>query len=223
MTNTRLDRDIKQFLELYPNFTYDIRHEKQCSVIKGDIDVCGLDNDYWESYSTEIFIDKGKYPYTIPFVKENSKRIKRIPDNHISEDGFCCLDIDHELEFLSKRGINIKSFYQEKIYPYFVNTQFKKESGNYSNGEYKHQFKGVVQFYNERLNLTSKHLILRILRAIEKNNLPGRNEKPCICGKERKVKNCHLPQIEFLKTLSKKRILNDIDGFERALQLPVTS
>ena len=213
MNNSKLDKDLKAFLDLYSKFIYYERPEKQYSLLKGDIEICDIDGNYWDTFEIEIYIDKHKYPYHVPIVVESSKIIKRDDDWHISDKGVCCLDIDHELEYLSKRGINITDFYQKKIYPYFTNTLYKIKNGEYANGEYLHNFDGIIQFYREKLQISDIKVILVILDKIIENKVPGRNSM-CLCGSERKIKNCHLKSIDFLKTLSKDRILKDLKGFE---------
>jgi len=216
MINNTLERDISQFLDTYSKFTYKERSKMKSSILKGEIDICDVEGNYWDSFNIEIYIDKQKYPYCVPIIKETSKKIKRIDEWHISENGFCCLEIDHELEYMSKRGINIVSFYQEKIYPFFTNTLYKKQNGNYANNEYKHHFDGVIQFYSEKLKLVDVSLIIKILNTVISNNIPGRNE-PCVCGNKTKIKKCHLTIIDFLKNLSKSRLQKDLKGFKELL------
>jgi hypothetical protein len=214
MINKLLENDIKEFLNLYGKFAYEERSGKQYSILKGEVDICDVKGNYWNSFNIEIYIDKQKYPFCIPNVIENSKAIERESDWHISEEGVCCLDIDHKLEYLSKRGINIISFFQEKIYPFFANALYKKNNnGTYANGEYSHNFDGIVQFYKEKLILTDISKIIQILESIINNKIPTRN-KLCLCGKNIKIKNCHLKAMIFLKSLSKDRILKDLDGFK---------
>ena len=143
-------------------------------------------------------------------------KIDRNEDWHISEKGFCCLDIDHELEYAAKRGINIITFYQKKIYPFFANSLYKMKNGNYANEEYKHHFDGIIQFYDEKLKLKDVSVIVKILTSVKNNNIPGRNQF-CVCGKDVKFKYCHLSTIDFLKSLSKDRIKKDLVGFKKSL------
>ncbi len=217
MNNSKLDKDLKVFLDLYSKFTYNERPKKQCLLLKGDIDICDIDGNYWDTFEIEIYIDKSKYPHHAPIVVESSNIIKRDIDWHISKDGICCLDIDHEIEYLSKRGVNITAFYQKKIYPYFTNTLYRIKNGEYANGEYLHNFDGIIQFYREKLQISDIKVILRILSRIIENKVPGRNSM-CLCGSEKKIKKCHLESIDFLKSLSKDRIIKDLEGFKNHQQ-----
>jgi hypothetical protein len=216
MTNKLLEKDIIQFINTYPKFKYSERPKMKCSLLTGVVDVCGVNGKYWSSFEIEIYIDKQKYPFCVPIIKEASNRIEREKDWHISEDGICCLDIHHELEYLAKRGINMVSFYQKKIYPFFTNTIYKIKNGKYANEEYKHDFDGVIQFYSEKLKLKDNAVIIKIISSILNNNCPGRNEY-CICDKQVKFKKCHWTAVSFLKSLSKERLKKDLIGFQELI------
>lgn len=216
MTNNLLERDISKFLNTYAKFTYKAKSKMKYSILKGEIDICDINGNYWNSFNIVIYIEQQRYPYTVPLVQEVSEKLKREDDWHLDKNGYCCLDIDHELEYMSKKGINISSFYQEKIYPFFTNSLYKKRNGNYASSEYKHHFKGVIQFYNEKLKLNDFSVIIKILDAVIENEIPGRNQ-PCICGSDTKIKKCHLVIIDFLKTLSKARLQKDLEGFNELL------
>lgn len=210
--SSKLDKDLNAFLNIYNNFEYDERSGKQLSMLSGEIDICGTDGDYWDSFNIEIYINKETYPFCIPIIIETSKRIVRHKDWHISSEGICCLDIHHELEYQCRKGINIVSFYQNKIYPYFANTVYKKREGHYANGEYLHDFGAVIEFYKKRLNLTNVKIIIELLDSIFKNTIPKRNDK-CFCYSNLKYKKCHLKEVEILRSLPKERIVKDLKGF----------
>lgn len=212
--NRKLEKDVKSFLDIYPSYSYNKRYGKKYSIITGEIDICDIEGNYLDSFDIEIWLDNGRYPFSIPLIRERSTKIDRHEDWHINKDGYCCLDIDHELEYMAKRGVELVGFYQNFIYPYFANTLYKMNFGRYSNGEYDHFFKGVEQFYNEKLLLTDNILIINILKVVLSNTIPGRNDRPCICGLDKKFKRCHSKCVEFLQCLSRERLLKDLAGFE---------
>lgn len=214
VTNSQLEKDVNSFLEIYPSYSYHKPFGKKYSKIKGEIDVCDTEGNYLDSFAIEILLNNDRYPYIIPIVRECSKKIERHEDWHIDNNGYCCLDIEHVLEFKAKQGIKIVEFYQNCIYPFFANTLYKMNFGKYSNGEYSHFFNGVTQFYEEKLMLTDSVLIIKILKAILNNTIPGRNNRPCICGLDKKFKKCHLESFNFLQFISKERLIKDLTGFE---------
>ncbi|PKQ46585.1 SEC-C metal-binding domain-containing protein [Confluentibacter flavum] len=146
-------------------------------------------------------------------MQEITEHIKRTDDNHIDKEGFCCLDIEHILEKESRKGIDLTTFYKNKVYPFFTNYIFKKETGDYANGEYAHFFDGVIQYYKEELGIDDFKIITNIIYAVASNSIPNRNEL-CLCGSELKIKQCHLRKINSLKSLSKSRLISDLINFE---------
>ncbi|WP_445734260.1 SEC-C metal-binding domain-containing protein [Mariniflexile sp.] len=161
-------------------------------------------------------MNKDKYPFSIPKIQEISKIINRIDDNHIDENGFCCLDIEHILEKDSRRGINLTAFYRYKIYPFFTNYIFKKETGAYANGEYSHFFDGVIEYYKDELGIDDLSIITAIIYSVASNTIPSRNEL-CLCGSGLKIKQCHLMKIKSLNSLSKNRLISDLINFEKTV------
>jgi hypothetical protein len=215
--NLVLERDLKKFLEIYPRFFYKECYGKEFSILSGEIDICDTAENYLDSFDIEVLIQTNKYPLCIPIVREISKKIERTEEWHISTEGICCLDIDHKLVNQAKRGINLLDFYQNKIYPYFANTIYRMKFGKYSNGEYSHFFRGVQQFYMEKFNLSDGQIIVRILEIILNGKIPMRNDRPCICGEDKKFKYCHIEMVGFLKSLSRERLTSDLDGFKEIL------
>jgi hypothetical protein len=211
---TKLEKDIDSFCEIYPSFKYYKNYKKKFCYVIGDLDVCDLEANFYNTFRVKIFLNKDKYPYSVPIVEEISKYIDRIDDNHLDEDGICCLDIEHNLEKNSKKGIHLTSFYREKVYPFFVNFIFKQDTGNYANGEYEHFFDGVVQYYKEELEIEDLQTITKIIYSVASNTIPNRNEM-CLCGSSLKIKNCHLTKIIPLKSLSKERLISDLINFEK--------
>ena len=177
----------------------------------GELDICDDEGNYWDTFDIKIVIPK-KFPYAIPKVFELNGKILRDNDRHISEDGLCCLDIEHELLRLASKGISLCDFIVDKVYTFFANQLFFEKMGEYANGEYPHGFEGVRYFYSKKLNLTNPVIIIRFLKLILKNQIPGRNDC-CPCQSGRKFKKCHLKSFEYLKSIRRERLKEDLNGF----------
>lgn len=206
----RLKNDIEQFIELYPMFTFNESVEKV--ELNGIIDIIDTNGSYWDSYEIRIIVPVAKYPNIIPRVVECSKKVIREDDWHISEDGECCLDITHNLILLQNKGIDLISFYKNKIYPFFANHQFKLKTGNYANGDYPHQFDGIKYFYENEIGLSDSDLIIKILTLITTNKLPQK-AAICVCN-QNKYKHCHLPTVTKLIRFGKQRLSQDLLFFK---------
>lgn len=212
--NPKLKNDIEQFVQLYPMFSV-IKSDDKKVELKGVIDIIDTDGNYWDNYDIKIVVPIYKYPNIIPQVYENSKKIIRENDWHISVDGECCLDITHNLILLQNKGVDLISFYKEKAYPFFANHQYKLRTGSYANGDYPHLFDGIKYFYENEIGLFDDEVIIKILSSILKNRLPQKLAI-CLCGKN-KYKHCHLPTVTKLIRFGKQRLSEDLVLFQNIL------
>ena len=208
------ENDFEEATRFFPKLKYRKIEKGKSWVVSGELDVSDQVGDYWGTFVIAIYLSDS-YPYCVPLVKEISKVIKRDDDWHIDEDGYCCLDIEHKMLLLKKRGMNLTNFIKNKVYPYFANQIYKENEGKYAAGEYLHNFEGVQQFYREELNIGSVELAINILQGIILKKLPERNEL-CFCG-ERKFKSCHLHSVDFLRSMPIDRLKTDLDEFSKML------
>lgn len=207
-----LDKHIKEFLELYHNFRLIDSKKDNETTIRGIITVVDDINQVWADYDVRIEISS-TYPYTIPSVYEVSELIERDWSFHISKDGKCCLDIHHSLLLKRRSGIELIDFYQNIIYPFFANHQYKMDNGKYANGEYKHFEKGIIQYYQEELHLVDRDYVLKLLETAIFNTKYERNTTCMICGSP-KFKRCCLPIINRLKLFGKDQLKSDYEIFK---------
>ncbi len=207
---SKFEIDFEEALPFFPKLNFKEDKKKGLWIISGKIDICDQDGNYWETFDIIIYIPYS-YPNCVPLVREKSNIIQRDDDWHIDNLGFCCLNMDHKLQIMSKRGINLTNFIRNIVYPYFANQLYKKANGEYADGTYLHGFDGVRQYYSE-LNICDDGLAIKILDGIINNKIPGRND-PCFCGKA-KFKNCHLKSVLILKSVTIKQLKNDLKEFK---------
>lgn len=209
--NSIIQKDIDKFIQLYPQF-FILRSSNERIDLKGIIDIVDVQGNYWDNYEVKIVVPTHKYPNIIPQVYELSTKIIRESDWHISKNGECCLDITHKLLLLQKKGINLISFYQTKIYPFFTNHTYKLNTGEYADGDYPHEFEGIKIFYKNEIGLNDIELIIKILTAITQNKLPSKTAI-CLCG-QNKFKHCHLPIVTSLIQYGMQRLKEDLLFFK---------
>ncbi len=205
---SKFERDFVAVEECFPKLSYFWNTKLRCWIIKGDIDICDIKGIYWNTFNISVGIP-ASYPNCVPIVIENSNLIPREADWHISPEGICCIDIEHNLIAMSKRGINILSFIKEKVYPFFANQIFKLKKNKYAGEEYLHHFDGVIQYYNEEHKLPTIESIILILERIIAPSKIGRNEN-CPCKSGKKTKDCHIDNIEILTSLGKEKLIDDL-------------
>ena len=211
--NSQLKTDLKSFLEHFYKFELIDSKNPDAIVIVGVIDIVDEADEHWESYKIKINFNKNDYPNVIPSVFELSNKISRNWDFHISKKGECCLDISHELINQKRRGIVLTNFYKDLIYPFFANHQYLLKKGNYANGEYLHDDKGVVQFYEEEFGLTETNKIIEILKLALGKSKAERNKECPICGNP-KYKKCCKPIVNKLIIYGWKQLESDLEMFK---------
>lgn len=216
MKNKILDKDVREFLDLYPKFKFSQSSKNNFAFLEGEVDICDIRGQYLDSFVIRILIKNNVYPYAFPLVQEISKKIERNMEWHIDKDGFCCLDIEHKLIKMAQRGINLIHFYQEKIYPFFSNTVYKKRYNEYANGEYPHFFEGVKSFYLDELGLEDVNFVVKVLGEVVHNRIPGRNDI-CICNQNKYKKCKHYSSIEFLHSLPLSKVTSDLKEFRNEI------
>ncbi len=207
-----LEADLKELSYYYPKLKLEWNSGINLWGLVGLLDICDTAGEYWDSFEIIVHIPS-QYPFGVPAVIEKSEIIPREPDRHIAEDGNCCLDIEHRLSYESKKGLKLLRFMQNWVYPYFANQLYFTENGKFAGEEYKHGVHGALQFYFETLMIADSKLVIKILKSILTNNLPGRNDN-CICGETKKFKNCHLTSIQYLQAIDKDLLTKDISRFK---------
>lgn len=208
-----IKKELEDTINRFPKLEYEINSKTQEIYLKGILDICDMNSEYWGSFNILLKISR-KHPYDIPIVYETGKSITPGDNRHISEQGKCCLDIPHKLLKMSKKGIVLCDFIVDVVYPYFANQLYYNKEKEYASGEWQHREKGVFQFYREELNLKNKKIATHFLTCILEKNIPSRNEL-CLCGKD-KFKRCHGDAVNFLISLGDEKLNEDLKLFQTA-------
>lgn len=197
----------------FPKLNRKIWNEKlKAWLISGKLDICDTSGEYWDTFEIALIVPN-TYPYCVPKVWELSEKIPRSEERHIDKNGICCVDIEHRLLQMSRKGIKLIDFVTKKVYPYFANQIYYEEKEKYANGEYGHYFNGTIQFYEEEYFITDKNEAVLILENILSGKLPTNNEI-CFCGKD-KYKRCHKQTVISLKSVGEKQLKNDLKNFKK--------
>jgi hypothetical protein len=214
MSKKELNRDTESFLSRYFSFEKVDSPKSGFLTLEGKLSIVDNRSKFWGQFEILILINESEYPYTIPIVVEKTNIINRDWDFHISKDGVCCLDIPHKLLKRKKRGINFEEFYREVIYPFFANYHFKEYTGDYANGEYKHHFEGIVQFYQEEFDLKNFEEIIALLETAIGGIKHQPNIECPLCGKH-KYKKCCRKKVYTLKRYDIQQLKIDLALFRQ--------
>lgn len=219
MVNSKLfKKDFERLTDVFPKLNAVTLNKNPAGwLIAGEIDITDSVGQYWETFELNIFIP-GSYPNCVPIIREVSSLIPREEDYHISDEGVCCIGIDHKLIKTSRKGIKLDMFIKNEVYPYLSNQLYKlnSKSNDYAGEEYDHYFSGIVQFYREELNIERPELAINIIELLLAKELPRRNDE-CIC-KRAKYKHCHLQAVEFLQHMTSDRLYKDLEGFKKMIK-----
>lgn len=210
--NKQFEMDYQLTSERFPKLkNYFWSEELKVWIIDGELDICDTAGEYWDTFVIRIIVPN-TYPYCVPLVIEKSEKIPREADRHISKEGICCLDIEHRLLKMSRRGIRLVDFMTDKVYPYFANQLYFEQEQKYSSGEYGHGFEGVKQLYKEIGIVTVEEAIMILEHILHAKELE--RNKVCFCGKG-KYKKCHLEKVNFLKSVGKTQLERDLADFKK--------
>ncbi len=198
MIKKNLNFDIDSFLNKYYSFKKVESPKAGLLALEGKISVLDKENKLWGQFEVLILINENEYPFTTPVVIEKTEIIDRDWDFHISKEGICCLDIPHKLLKRKRRGIIFEDFYREVIYPFFANFCYKESTGDYANGEYKHHFEGIAQFYQEELELEDFEKIVALLETAI-NGIKHQPNSKCLFCNSPKYKKCCRKKIYTLR------------------------
>ena len=205
------DKEIKWLESCYPNLQYKAKAQK----IVGELDfgasydkesgkLCiGHDDENRErdAFICDVFdieiclnsIDSNGWPKVYEVAGRHSKiaekyNIEVIDLHFYSDDGACCLGIKSTSEKF-ERNFRIKQFMNDLVIPFFYRLSYTEKFGidassNDLWGEYSHGLERQIEHRKEILNLAKRN--------------PNRNE-PCPCGSDKKYKNCHRQEVEYIK------------------------
>ncbi|WP_374163801.1 hypothetical protein [Arcticibacter sp. MXS-1] len=210
-----IENDIGRMRELFPKLLL-ISREGAPPCFQGEIDICDVKGVYWDTFNIKILAPVN-YPFGVPLINEIGLRIERIADRHISNNGYCCVAVNHVLLHHAANRLTIADFTEQYIYPYFANQLYFDQNGRFADQEYLHGFQGIQQFYKETLNSKNLQTSIKLLEYVLEKKSPPRNSH-CFCEGGKKFKNCHLFALEYLGKVDVLQLNSDLDEFERLLR-----
>lgn len=207
-----LKKDIEKVITHFPDLKY-IEDTNKTSELTGYIDIFDEDGEiYFDTFKIKIKIPKN-YPYGFPTLYEIGDKIPKIADRHIfKDDNSSCVCVLQEISKESSKGITVFEYITKYVVPYLANQLYFEKSKKWANGDYKHGFEGILQYYEELLKSEDIDFIQNELNQFlhfKKN----RNDI-CFCSSERKYKKCHLSIFTKLNNLTYKRVEKDFENLK---------
>ena len=181
------DTEASKVKLIYPDLDKKIKDEK--SIVVGGLLLKDSEGILHDRYEIEIH-PIHEYPFMFPRVFETGGRIPINIDWHVFEaDGHCCIRVFPEELLICKKGIDLLSFIEKEVKPYFYNQSFRNKFGYYLN-ERSHGLLGELEFFFDLFRTHDLLLVYKYLAFISKRQEPSRTEN-CFCGSGEKYRRCH--------------------------------
>ena len=197
--------DLKQ---AFPHFSKAEEKDDGCT-ITGLLPIVDVNGLCWETYQVKIVMSN-QFPDVLPAVWETGGQIDRSIEWHINGDGSCCVGTLARQYFLLNGEISLKNWVYKLVIPYLANHTLKKKTGAYSNGERSHDWKALLEEYQELFPEHGSMPLLQHMKYVTGTSTLGRNAL-CFCGSLKKYKYCFLREPHLhRKNIPLLVILNDI-------------
>lgn len=188
-----------------------IQNKDGISFLRGTLDIPNDNIEIVGTFLVEIYCSE-KFPYRFPILFETGGEIPNEPDWHKYKNASCCITIWPDEILKCKNGISVSLFIEKHAVPYFANYLYKRQTGEYKNGEYAHGISGTNQFYESLMKTSNRDLWNQYFKNTFQNLKVGceRNDI-CFCGSGDKYKQCHLKVFNTLRQIGERQILNDFN------------
>lgn len=213
----RLKEQHVELAALFPGLKIFSKYGKGFS-IRGSLDLVDPNNGkIWEVYQVKIIIPPN-FPRSTPTFIETGGIIKRDTDNHIDINGVCCLAPRVEELLILGPDYTLTDYVNKLVIPFLANQKLQDLGEKPWNlGEYPHFGKGIIKYYNEKLDTDDLDVVLSCLRYLSGELKIGRNDH-CLCLQDKKFKDCHWKKLIQFSQIDRAIFLEDIRGIEKELK-----
>ena len=148
-----------------------------------------------DSYNLEFKIP-WDYPDSPPAVYETEGKVTKDFEHFMAAGNFC-LEAPVEVRRRFAEHKNLLRFIDDQVIPYLFNYSYKRDYGTLPFGERAHGALGLLEYYKEFFE-TSGIDALKLLKCLADGlTAPF---MICPCGKGRKLKDCHGPKLDELRS-----------------------
>lgn len=202
----------KQFNELVQKYNGLVLCEDMPGqwVIRGDLQFQATFNGVTigDLFSILIRIPRD-YPNTPPSTEETGGRIPR--DFHSHMDRSLCLGTPLLIRTKFFKDPRLLPFVEQQLIPFLYSFRHWQDYGKMPYGEFSHGGKGVLECYQELLQVADQVQIIAFVLLIATESYRG--HLPCPCKSGIKIRGCHGSQLLELKSKqSTNDFLKDIEN-----------
>jgi hypothetical protein len=144
------------------------------------------------------------YPDSLPVVNEIGGRIPQTQDRHINvADGTACLLVPEEW-FVISPDRSFGAFLKGPVRNFFLGQILVEGGQPWPFGERSHGYQGMLECYLEMLGIEEPSRVLAYFDCLRKEQLRGHWN--CPCGRGKRLRDCHLAQLQQLQKRIPHRI-----------------
>lgn len=154
------------------------------------------------------------YPMDVPNVYETAGKIDSFHRNKAT-DGSLCLGVPSEIHQIFSTERTLKNFFDNLLIPFLYSHTYYEKYKKPPWGERDHGGKGIIQYYQEKLNTINIYGILDFLEISLQEKYRG--HILCPCGSNKKLRNCHIDLLKEKSSMDKKILKGELDQIYRHL------
>lgn len=177
-------QQVKSLLQIYDKLHIE-KESNQEIILTGEILVNRTASSYtlYKTYHIEVHIpfESDKLPYVFDIGNAIDSNY-----NHQYKDGPLCLEIDFAIRIRFVDGLNLVSWMQEFVEPYFFSYEYYQRFGCFPFGERSHGIEGILQSLGDVFQETDNIKVCKILMFIYSDRYRG--HLPCPCGSGKNIR-----------------------------------
>lgn len=177
-------QQVNILLQIYDKLHIE-KESNQEIILTGEILVNRTASSYtlYKTYHIEVHIpfESDKLPYVFDIGNAIDSNY-----NHQYKDGPLCLETDFAIRIRFVDGLNLVSWMQEFVEPYFFSYEYYQRFGCFPFGERSHGIEGILQSFGDVFQETDNIKVCKILMFIYSDRYRG--HLPCPCGSGKNIR-----------------------------------
>lgn len=177
-------QQVKSLLQIYDKLHIE-KESNQEIILTGEILVNRTASSYtlYKTYHIEVHIpfESDKLPYVFDIGNAIDSNY-----NHQYKDGPLCLETDFAIRIRFVDGLNLVSWMQKFVEPYFFSYEYYQRFGCFPFGERSHGIEGILQSFGDVFQETDNIKVCKILMFIYSDRYRG--HLPCPCGSGKNIR-----------------------------------
>lgn len=205
MSSFSAAEQIKNLQKQYPKMVI-VESDNKKIRLRGEVTIyrCAKGFTLNKTYLLEVVVPlNNELPYVIDV--GNAVASEYI---HRYSDGKLCLETDAAIKLRFIDGLDLCSWMEEYVEPYYFSYEYHKRFGMFPFDERPHGIGGILDTYQEVLHCSDPPITFKLICYALKEKYRGHHI--CPCGSGKKLRLCHGQYLyPFMTSDSYRRIMND--------------